>query len=204
MHFLTIVLRDSIIALWYRAFVSVGANEGNCVKTISKSCQEIASLPNVREFIASSLWRTSPVGVVGQEDFLNMVCSFFTALSPHALHEHLMHIECSHGREDKGTQSPRTIDLDLLTAGQCLLKTPSLTLPHPRMFERLFVLLPLAELLEEPLFEFPTFFGPQKVNISDHIHRLRATTDQRAEKFSPENGIDLSCARATKEFVWTQ
>ncbi len=177
------------MTLWHRTFVSIGANKGVCEKTIKEICQHIASLPDVKDFALSSLWRTSPVGVCPQEDFLNCVCSFSTLHSPQALFSHLTRIEKEYGRTEKGQGLPRTIDLDLLLVGHCFLQTPSLTLPHPRMLDRLFVLLPLCELLDDEYLEIPTSFEPQKVNISDHIQRLKETTDQRAEKILSANPL---------------
>ena len=171
------------MTMWRRAYVGIGANLGNKQNTIAASCRLMAQLPEVADFAVSSLWKTSPVGVGPQEDYLNGVCSFNTTLSPTMLFWHLAGIEHKLGRTEKGNGAPRSIDLDLLLIEQCHLQSRSLTLPHPRMLERLFVLLPLSEILNTGGYlEIPCSIGTQKVNINDQIQRLQETTDQRAEK----------------------
>jgi 2-amino-4-hydroxy-6-hydroxymethyldihydropteridine diphosphokinase len=208
-----VVHREIFMTLWRRAFVGIGANKGEKENTIMASYRLMAGLPESRDFVASSLWHTSPVGVGPQEEFLNSVCSFLTPLSPQSLFRHLVQIERELGRTEKGQGSPRTIDLDLLLLGECHLQTPSLTLPHPRMLDRLFVLLPLLDLgFHDGCVEIPSSLGPQKVNINDHIQQLKETTDQQAEKFLSARALQhndreessLPLAIAHKEFVCRQ
>ena len=95
----------------------------------------------------SSFYRTAPVGITAQPDFVNAVCALDTALPASTLLAQLLRIEIEHGRV-RGTEQggPRTMDLDLLLYGAQQLHTDTLTLPHPRMHERRFVLLPLSEI----------------------------------------------------------
>jgi 2-amino-4-hydroxy-6-hydroxymethyldihydropteridine diphosphokinase len=93
----------------------------------------------------SSLYRSAPVDAAGP-DFFNAVVALETALSPEALLERMQGIEHGAGRERPYRNAPRTLDLDLLHHGDARLQTPTLTLPHPRIAERAFVLLPLAEI----------------------------------------------------------
>jgi 2-amino-4-hydroxy-6-hydroxymethyldihydropteridine diphosphokinase len=97
----------------------------------------------------SSLWETEPVDGAGPAWFLNMVARVSTALDPEDVLEVLLAAERDRGRERRAQNAPRELDLDLLTLGDLTLATPSLTLPHPRMRSRRFVLAPLAELAPE-------------------------------------------------------
>src|SRR5204862_8246711 len=95
----------------------------------------------------SSLYRSAPVGFADQPDFINAVCIVDTTLSPSMLLTRLLTIEEVHGRvRSRRRNAPRTLDLDLLLYGDLELSSPDLTLPHPRMHERAFVLVPLAEI----------------------------------------------------------
>ncbi len=129
-----------------RAFVGLGANIGDPRRQIEAAIQEIKKLPETRFISVSSLYRSAPLGFADQPDFLNAVVQLDTSLPPEALLAHLQEFEARHGRERPFPGAPRTLDLDLLLHGEQVLATPGLTLPHPRMHERAFVLLPLLEL----------------------------------------------------------
>jgi 2-amino-4-hydroxy-6-hydroxymethyldihydropteridine diphosphokinase len=131
-----------------RVFVGLGANLGDAQATLQAALDQIARLPATRLVATSSLYRTAPVDASGP-DFLNAVAELRTGLEPHALLTELQAIEQRHGRERPYRNAPRTLDLDLLRYGDRCLSTPALTLPHPRMHERAFVLVPLAELAPE-------------------------------------------------------
>jgi 2-amino-4-hydroxy-6-hydroxymethyldihydropteridine diphosphokinase len=96
--------------------------------------------------VSSSLYRTAPVGYLDQPDFVNAVAEIETHLDPAALLDQLLLIEGRFGRERSTRNAPRTLDLDLLLHGNRSVTSPRLTLPHPRMAERAFVLVPLAEI----------------------------------------------------------
>jgi 2-amino-4-hydroxy-6-hydroxymethyldihydropteridine diphosphokinase len=106
----------------------------------------LARLPSTRLMARSSLYRTAPVGKLDQPDFVNAVARLETALAPEALLQALLAIEGSQGRVRGERNAPRTLDLDLLLYDDLVLDRPGLTLPHPRLHERAFVLVPLAEL----------------------------------------------------------
>lgn len=127
-----------------RAYVGVGANLGERERTIESA---IAALPGV--VAVSALRETDPVGVVDQPRFLNGAVALETRLSARELLDTLLGIERSLGREREERWGPRTIDLDLLLYGGLELDEPGLTLPHPRLHERRFVLEPLAEIAPE-------------------------------------------------------
>ena len=129
-----------------RAFVALGSNLGNPVQTIEDAIDAMAALRGSLLMAISSLYRTAPVGLKHQPDFINAVVALDTRLGPRELLEELFALEARFGRERSVKNAPRTLDLDLLLHGDAIINDPALTLPHPRMHERAFVLAPLAEI----------------------------------------------------------
>ena len=127
------------------AFVALGANLGDARGALDAAFVAIASLPGTQLRAASSLYRSEPVDSAGP-DYLNAVVLIDTRLGPQALLLELQRIEQVHGRERPYRNSPRTLDLDLLLYGTRRIATKALTVPHPRLHQRAFVLRPLAEL----------------------------------------------------------
>jgi 2-amino-4-hydroxy-6-hydroxymethyldihydropteridine diphosphokinase len=130
----------------HTAFIALGSNLGNRRAHLDAAVQALAGLGRVSR--VSSFYDTEPVGHVAQPDFLNAVAELQTTLPPQELLAALLWIEQQHGR-DRGSappKGPRTLDLDLLSYDAMALDTPSLTLPHPALAERGFVLQPLAEI----------------------------------------------------------
>lgn len=132
----------------HRAFIAIGSNLGPRHATIHAGLSDLARVPGVRVVRLSSLMQTDPVGPPGQGPYLNAAAELDTALEPHALLDALLGVERAHGRDRSGAErwGPRTLDLDLLWYDGITLDEPGLTLPHPRMAERAFVLRPLAEI----------------------------------------------------------
>jgi 2-amino-4-hydroxy-6-hydroxymethyldihydropteridine diphosphokinase len=128
------------------AFVGIGANLGDPVATVTRAFDALAALPGTRVDARSSLYRTAPVGCAEQPDFVNAVARLRTALAPEELLGHLLSIERAHGRMRSSRNAPRTLDLDLLLYGAAVIDREGITVPHPRMHERGFVLAPLAEI----------------------------------------------------------
>jgi 2-amino-4-hydroxy-6-hydroxymethyldihydropteridine diphosphokinase len=128
------------------AYVGMGANVGDPRAQLLAAWDAIGRLPRTRALARSSLYRTAPVGYENQPDFLNGVGKIDTTLEPHALLASLQEIERDFGRVRSFRDAPRTIDLDLLLYGNQAIDSADLTVPHPRMHERAFVLKPLAEL----------------------------------------------------------
>ena len=127
------------------AYVGLGANiEPH--RHLKLAFEELGQVPETRVVRTSSLYRSAPLGYLEQPDFLNAVAELDTGLNPEALLDHLQEIENRHGRERPFPNAPRTLDLDLLMHGDSVMQTPRLTLPHPRMHERAFVLEPLTEI----------------------------------------------------------
>lgn len=127
------------------AFVALGANLGDACATVVQALRELGQLPQTQLLRASSLYRSAPVDSSGP-DYINAVAELRTALGPHALLTELQRLEQAAGRERPWRNAPRTLDLDLLLYDELTLDDARLTLPHPRMHERAFVLLPLAEI----------------------------------------------------------
>lgn len=127
------------------AYVGLGANLGAAAKTLAQASARIDKLHNTRLLRASSLYRSAPIDAAGP-DYLNAVVAIETQLSATELHAELQAIEMSLGRTRTFRNAPRTLDLDLLLFGELRSADPTLTLPHPRMHQRAFVLQPLAEI----------------------------------------------------------
>lgn len=127
-----------------RAFIGLGANLGDPRRSVEEALAEIAALPQTRLLRRSSLYRTAPVEA-GGPDYVNAVAEVETVLAPLELLRALLAIEEAHGRRRSVRNAPRTLDLDLLLHGDTTVETPELTLPHPRLHQRAFVLEPLLE-----------------------------------------------------------
>jgi 2-amino-4-hydroxy-6-hydroxymethyldihydropteridine diphosphokinase len=154
-----------------RVFIGLGANLGDARATLQRALGDLAGLPATRVIAVSSHFRSAPVDAEGPY-FVNAVAEVATALEPMELLSALQAIEHAHGRQRPYHHAPRTLDLDLLLHGQRVWATPSLTLPHPRLHQRTFVLQPLLEIA--PDLVHPAL-GP--------LHKLAAAiTDQSVEK----------------------
>ncbi len=127
------------------AFIGLGANLGATHATIIDAFDALARLADTRLVGRSSLYESAPIGYPSQPDFINAVAKVETTLAPTALLDGLLEIERRFGRQRSFPNAPRVLDLDLLLYGNLVLHLPALTLPHPRMHERAFVLIPLVE-----------------------------------------------------------
>jgi 2-amino-4-hydroxy-6-hydroxymethyldihydropteridine diphosphokinase len=159
------------------AYIALGANLDDPVRQVDRGIERLREIPQTRLLARSSLWRTAPVGgalVAGQPDYINAVVKVETGLGGGALLGILQVVEQDAGRvrDGQAPMAPRPLDLDLLLYGETRLDTPELTLPHPRMHQRAFVLAPLAEIA--PGLELPPYG-----RVADLLARL---DDQRIEK----------------------
>ena len=127
------------------AYIALGANLGEARAAILKAMQDIAKLPATTLVQRSSLYRTAPVASTGP-DYINAVVEVATGLSPPELLLQLQLLEQRAGRERPHLNAPRTLDLDILLFGDLWVNSETLVIPHPRMSERAFVLVPLAEI----------------------------------------------------------
>jgi 2-amino-4-hydroxy-6-hydroxymethyldihydropteridine diphosphokinase len=163
---------------WANAYIGLGANLNNPIATLRHVMDELAALPSTRCSNRSSLYRSAPVNASGP-DFINAVVHLVTSLQPLALLHCLQRTEQTHGRTRPYANAPRTLDLDLILYDNVIMNTPDLVLPHPRMAQRAFVLLPLAELA--PSLQVP--------GQGDLASLLPAVSDQAIERL-PANATD--------------
>jgi 2-amino-4-hydroxy-6-hydroxymethyldihydropteridine diphosphokinase len=148
------------------AFIGLGANLGDRGQALALAVHAMARLPDTQVAGVSSLYASAPVDADGP-DYLNAVVALQTALAPLALLHALQTIEEAAGRERPYRNAPRTLDLDVLLYGDQQIASPALTIPHPRLAERAFVLQPLAEL------------APERVSAA----QLAAVAEQRIDRF---------------------
>lgn len=136
------------------AYVALGANLGDARRTIRQALLALDHLPQTRLVRASSLYRTAPIDSSGP-DYINAVAEVATTLDPQALLAELQRLELAAGRERPYLNAPRTLDLDILLYDDLRLDSPTLTIPHPRMATRAFVLVPLTEIAPHLLGAYP-------------------------------------------------
>ncbi|MEP6875897.1 MAG: 2-amino-4-hydroxy-6-hydroxymethyldihydropteridine diphosphokinase [Burkholderiales bacterium] len=156
------------------AGIGLGANLGDARAALDAAQRALATLRGTTLRAASSIYKSAPIDSSGP-DYLNAVVLLDTRLMPLELLAELQRIERAHGRERPYRNAPRTLDLDLLFHGVHQTAMPSLTLPHPRLHERAFVLLPLAELA-------PGLLIPGRGVVDD---LLAGVADQRIDKLPP-------------------
>jgi 2-amino-4-hydroxy-6-hydroxymethyldihydropteridine diphosphokinase len=133
------------------ALIALGGNIGDVRDTLDRAIVALCDGIEVRLLARSSDYRTPPWGVIDQPSFINNAIVAATELTPQALLDRTQSIEAQFGRNRTREHhwGPRTLDIDLIAYDDVRLNTPSLTLPHPRLFERGFVLAPLAEIVPE-------------------------------------------------------
>ncbi|MDX8378807.1 MAG: 2-amino-4-hydroxy-6-hydroxymethyldihydropteridine diphosphokinase [Gallionella sp.] len=134
-------------------FIGLGSNLGASCEQLRLAISELAKLPDTYLLASSSFYRSAPVGYLDQPDFINAVVKMSTPLTPQALLASMLHIESKYGRERAFSNAPRTLDLDILLYEDRWIHEPSLTVPHPQMHRRAFVLQPLLEI--EPDCDIP-------------------------------------------------
>jgi 2-amino-4-hydroxy-6-hydroxymethyldihydropteridine diphosphokinase len=135
---------------WYPAYIGLGSNLEQPERQIREALDLLDRVPGTRLVARSSLYRSAPLGGIEQPDFVNAVAGALTILQPVDLLAALQDIERQRGRERDGTRwGPRVVDLDLLVYGGRTIDEPELTVPHPGIAMRNFVLLPLGEIAPE-------------------------------------------------------
>ena len=154
-----------------RAWIGLGANLGDAAATLRAAFTALSALPRTRLSGRSAIYRSAPIDAAGP-DFFNAVAWLHTSLAPAALLAALQGIEQAFGRERPYRHAPRSLDLDLLLLGDQMLHSPGLTLPHPRLQQRAFVLQPLLELN-------PTLAAPGLGALADW---LAATAGQAIQR----------------------
>lgn len=170
---------DALGAAGVTAYVALGANLGDAVAALRQAVIAIKALPLTQLRQTSSLYKTAPLdsdsgqeAVAPGDDYINAVVELSTSLTAPALLAQLQQIELQAGRERPYRNAPRTLDLDLLLYGSAQMDSTHLTLPHPRMTQRAFVLVPLAEI------------APDRVSGA----QLQAVAHQAIERLAPLAG----------------
>lgn len=160
---------------WVPAYVALGSNLDQPPRQVERAFTALASLPQTRLVLRSSGYRSKPLGPVAQPDFVNAVAGLLTQLDARSLLRHLQALETTLGRAVPVVRwGPRLIDLDLLAHGSTRIDEPGITVPHPGLAERAFVLVPLAEIA--PSLELP---GVGKVSAL--LRRLDTSGLERIE-----------------------
>ena len=129
-----------------KAYLGLGTNIGNCVENLKNAIESLNLLPLTRVLQLSKVYKTKPVGYADQDDFYNMVIEVETELNPDNLLGACLGVEAGMGRVRTIKNGPRIVDIDLLLYDEFISDSPTLVLPHPRMFEREFVLRPMLDI----------------------------------------------------------
>jgi len=171
------------------AYVGLGSNLDEPVTQVRSGIEALAALPRTRIDRCSSLYRTAPIGYAAQADFINAVCRIRTRLAAAELMERLLEIERRHGRVRIGpANGPRTLDLDLLLYGDWVSDAPSVTVPHPRLHTRAFVLVPLHEIA-------PALVIPGRGRVAD---LLGGCADQRIARLDEPPSVHGQAAHTER------
>ena len=147
------------------AFIGLGSNLGDSITILREAKSELAVLSETGEAVCSSFYRSAPVGLIDQPDFINAVCKIETRLPPETLLSSLLQIEQQHGRIRTTANAPRTLDLDLLLYGERVIDGLEIEVPHPRLHERAFVLYPLLEIA-------PDLDIPGRGSLRELVHNV--------------------------------
>lgn len=161
----------------HTAYVALGANLGDPVGQIETALEDLTKLSGTRVIQRSGLYASKPAGYADQPDYVNAVAKLDTGLTPRELLTSLLDIELRHGRRRTFRNSPRTLDLDILLYDDLCLDEPGLHVPHPRMHERAFVLLPMNEIS-------PDVILPGRGRIAD---LLAETAHDGVQRLAPGN-----------------
>ena len=157
------------------AYIALGSNLREPVAQVEAAIEELAMLRDTRLAAVSSLYRSAPVGMLDQPDFINAVALVETELSPRQLLDELLAIEQRFARVRGVKNGPRTLDLDIVLYGDSTCADDALEIPHPRMHERAFVLVPLAEIA-------PDVVVPGRGKVRDLASRVAADGIERIER----------------------
>jgi len=150
------------------AFIALGSNLGDPAQQIRSALRALAALPGTRLVRQSSFYRNPPEGGLAQPEFVNAVAQIETRAGARDLLDHLLEIERAHGRARDQPNASRTLDLDVVLYGDQVVREPGLTIPHPRMLDRPFVLVPLAEIA-------PDAIVPGRGRVADLAAKLDAS-----------------------------
>ena len=165
------------------AYLSIGSNMGDRLKTFEAAFNLLSEHPQVQLESCSSLYETDPVGYTEQDCFLNAVFKVQTNLEPEELLKTCMEIERELGRKREKRWGPRTLDLDILLYNHENIETENLSIPHPRMHERSFVMIPLMEIAPE--ISLPNM----DISLSDLLNKISGKEGVRLWKRKNGEGV---------------
>ncbi len=151
-----------------KVYIGLGSNLNNPVEQLEGALNALSNLPEIKELTFSNFYSSKPVGPQDQPNFVNAVALFSTTLTPIALLDTLQSIEQAHNRIRERHWGPRTLDLDILLFNDETLSLPRLTVPHPHMLERGFVIQPLADIT-------PGMLLSNDKTVEEHLHCLNTT-----------------------------
>jgi 2-amino-4-hydroxy-6-hydroxymethyldihydropteridine diphosphokinase len=154
------------------AYIGLGSNLADPVAQVSQALEALGHLPKTRVVVRSSLYRSAPVGYLDQPDFINAVARLETELAPRVLLEELLALEQECGRTREFLNAPRTLDLDVLLYDDLVHHEHGLTIPHPQMHMRAFVLQPLLEIAPDCVIP----------GVGTAANAVKACNDQQLEK----------------------
>ena len=154
-----------------RAFLSLGSNRGDRRSTLEAALRALEVAGDVRIIRRSSLYETAPVGKADQPEFYNLVIEVQTALDPGELLDRCQEVERAFGRVRQERWGPRTLDLDLLLYDRRAVHTERLTVPHPEMLRRRFVLEPLLEIAPDAVLPDGALIAPHLAGVADQAVR---------------------------------
>lgn len=147
-------------------YLGLGSNLSDPTTQVRAACVQLQRHPGCQQMLCSSFYQTPAMGQIEQPDFVNAVVRIHTFLTPEALHAVLLELERAQGRVRNGVRwGPRTLDIDILMYSDQQIETPALTIPHPGLHERAFVLYPLAEIA-------PNLVVPGRGAVGDLIKAL--------------------------------
>ncbi len=166
-------------------FLALGSNLGNPQKKVLEAFQKISKLSHVLNCQLSSLYLTTAVSDIAQDDYINAVCSLSTSYEVWQLKEELEKIEQALGKTSKPKNYPRMIDIDILLYGELYLHTEELQIPHVRMLERLFVLKPLSNLVSEIIYPISSD-EKKKINLDIYLESFSNLHQEVVRKISSQ------------------
>lgn len=152
----------------HKVFIGLGSNLNEPLLQLKSALKELNSRSDIHNLIVSNFYSSKPVGPQDQPNFVNAVAKFSTTLSPIQLLDTLQAIEQDHHRTRERHWGPRTLDLDILLINNDTLSLPRLTVPHPYMLERGFVIKPLADIA-------PKMLLSNGKTVTEHLHRINIT-----------------------------
>lgn len=160
-----------------KSAIGIGSNQGESIRICLDVFDLLQKHPEINILSTSSLYRSKPMGLAGQDWFINAAALFETGLEPQSLLDLALELERNFGRVRTIRWGPRTLDIDILFYGNRRIDSPGLKIPHPRLHERLFVLAPLAEI--EPDWVHPVL----GLSVRDMLDRLlQSDSDQEIQK----------------------